>query len=347
MLDRKHPMTDLRNTNISPFLFELSGEHPTLPYAEALACVEAECQTWEILGSGPGYVIFRFDGGNASRIANRIALTHRIGAYLGSCDLPGIEQFLDGLALPEGSVSVRAKKVENHQPDIDIHGLVIRCGRILTRGRVVDLDDADVPVRVLVSDRLHFFTVDQEIDRKQFDIRKVGERPFFSPISLHPRYARTLVNLARVKRGQTVLDPFCGTGGILIEASMIGAKVLGSDIAEEMAHGCVANLEHFHAPFERVEVSDIGDIASVFGKVDVVATDPPYGRSASLWKEGKSSLYGRAMDAFVDTVRSGGRVGVVFPGPLDHARDELDLKGSHVQRVHRSLSRHYYDFTRL
>lgn len=339
-------MTDSINTYSSPFLFELSGEHPTLPSAEALACVEAESQTPIKFGSGPGYEIFDFDRRNVSAVANRIALTHRIGRYLGACNLTDIEQFLSGLVLPEGSVSVRAKRVEKSQLDIDIPGLVKRCGGVLTKDRVVDLETPDVPVRILVSDKLHFYIGDFEIDRKQFDVRKVGERPFFSPISLHPRYARTLVNLTRVRRGQTVLDPFCGTGGILIEASMIGAIVLGSDIAEDMASGCVANLNHFHAPFERVDVSDIGDIASVFGKVDAVATDPPYGRSASLWKEGKSSLYGRAMDAFVDIVRPGGRVGVVFPAPLDHPKNELLLTESHVQRVHRSLSRHYFIFIR-
>ncbi|MGD0818161.1 MAG: DNA modification methylase [Methanomassiliicoccales archaeon] len=339
-------MTDPENTKSSPFLFELSGEHPTLPSAEALACVEAECQNHERLGSGPGYDIYCFDRENVSRVANRIALTHRIGRYLGACDLPDIERFLSAVELPEGSVSIRAKRTEQYQPNIDIPSLVKKCGGILTKGRVVDLERPDVPVRILISDRLHFYIGDFEVDRKQFDIRKVGERPFFSPISLHPRYARTLVNLTRAKRGQTVLDPFCGTGGILIEASMIGATVLGSDIAEDMAGGCMANLNHFHAPFERVDVSDIGDIASVFGKVDIVATDPPYGRSASLWKEGKSSLYGRAMDAFVDAVKPGGRVGVVFPGPLDHPRDELILTESHIQRVHRSLSRHYFLFIR-
>ena len=339
-------MTDQRNTYSSPFLFELSGEHPTLPSAEALACVEAESQTPTKLGSGPGYEIFDFDRRNVSAVANRIALTHRIGRYLGACNLIDIEQFLSGLVLPEGSMSVRAKRFEKSQMDIDIPGLVKRCGGLLTKDRVVDLETPDVPVRILVSDKLHFYIGDFEVDRKQFDVRKVGERPFFSPISLHPRYARTLVNLTRVRRGQTVLDPFCGTGGILIEASMIGAIVLGSDIAEDMASGCVANLNHFHAPFERVDISDIGDIASVFGKVDVVATDPPYGRSASLWKEGKSSLYGRAMDAFVDIVRPGGRVGVVFPAPLDHPKNELLLTESHVQRVHRSLSRHYFIFIR-
>ncbi len=339
-------MTEPVNTNHSPFLFELSGEHPTLPQAEAVACVEAESGTFTRLGSGGGYEIIGFDRSHVSAIAARIALTHRIGRYLGACDLPEIERFLSDLPIPEGSVSVRAKRVEKSQMEVDMPSLVRKCGGILTRGRAVDLERPDVPIRILVSDRLHFYIGDFEIDRKQFDIRKVGERPFFSPVSLHPRYARTLVNLTRVRKGQTVLDPFCGTGGILIEASMIGAKVLGSDIAEDMVNGCVANLNHFQASFERIDASDIGDIASVFGKVDVVATDPPYGRSASLWKEGKSSLYGRAMDAFVDAVRSGGRVGVVFPAPLDHPRDELMQTESHIQRVHRSLSRHYFVFTR-
>lgn len=338
-------MTDTLNTNRSPFLFELSGEHPTLPSAEALACVEAECPDHFSSGEGPGYRIFRFDADLAERIADRVALTHRIGRYLGACDLPGLEGFLDGMELPEGSISIRAKRFEKNQPDIDLNGLVRKCAGTLTRGRSVDLVSPQVPLRILVSDRVHFYLCDFEIDRKQFDIRKVGERPFFSPISLHPRYARTLVNLTRVKRGQTLLDPFCGTGGILIEASMVGAKVLGSDIAEEMVGGCVANLNHFQAPFESVKASDVGDIASVFGKVDVVATDPPYGRSASLWQEGKSSLYARAMEAFLEVVRPEGRVGVVFPEPLDRSWERLSLSESHVQRVHRSLSRHYFIFT--
>ncbi len=201
-------MIDPENTNLSPFLFELSGEHPTLPSAEAIACVEAECPNYVESGSGPGYRLFHFDRANASRIADRIALTHRMGRYLGSCDKHDIVRFLSEIELPEGSVSVRAKRFENNQPDIEIPALVNKCGSSLTKDRAVNLENPDVPIRILISDRLHFYIGDLEVDRKQFDIRKVGERPFLSPISLHPRYARTLVNLTRVKRGQTVLDPF-------------------------------------------------------------------------------------------------------------------------------------------
>ena len=76
-----------------------------------------------------------------------------------------------------------------------------------------------------------------EIDRTCFEERKVQHRPFFSPISLHPKLARVLVNISAIKRDETLLDPFCGTGGILIEAGLIGAKVIGSDIEEKMIEG--------------------------------------------------------------------------------------------------------------
>jgi tRNA (guanine10-N2)-dimethyltransferase len=103
-------MTDNLNAKSSLFLFELSGEHPTLPSAEALACVEAECPDHSSLGEGSGYRIFRFGRDHAQQIANRVALTHRFGRFLGACDLPDLERFLNGLELPEGSISIRAKR---------------------------------------------------------------------------------------------------------------------------------------------------------------------------------------------------------------------------------------------
>ena len=95
-----------------------------------------------------------------------------------------------------------------------------------------------------------------------------------------------------------------------------------------------------------MDVSDIGDIASVFGKVDVVATDPPYGRSASLWKEGKSSLYARAMDAFVGTVRTW-REGREWSSP-DHwiiPGTNSSLPNPMSRECTVRLSRHYFIFT--
>ena len=42
--------------------------------------------------------------------------------------------------------------------------------------------------------------------------------------------AHLCANAARIEEGQTVLDPFCGTGSLLIAAAHLGAAVVGSDI---------------------------------------------------------------------------------------------------------------------
>ena len=134
-------------------------------------------------------------------------------------------------------MALRAKRFQEGLPEVDLKGLVSKIGAILAKGRKVDLERPDNEVRLLLSDRLHIFISQKSIDRSSFELRKVAERPFFSPVSLHPRYARALVNLTRAKRGQRLLDPFCGTGGILLEAASIGLRVSGSDISPEMVEG--------------------------------------------------------------------------------------------------------------
>ena len=57
-----------------------------------------------------------------------------------------------------------------------------------------------------------------------------------------PRMARTLVNLSLAGSGSILLDPFCGTGGILIEAEMLGVHAVGSDFDPMMIQGCKENV---------------------------------------------------------------------------------------------------------
>ena len=62
-----------------------------------------------------------------------------------------------------------------------------------------------------------------------------------------PRMARTLVNIAGYNRGDIMLDPFCGTGGILIEAHLLGARVIGSDFDPLMVLGSRQNTARFRS----------------------------------------------------------------------------------------------------
>jgi len=330
----------------TPFLFELSGEHPSLPLAEAIACCLAEAGSFSLLGQGPGYALLAFPERFARPIGQRIALTHRIGAHLASCEPSEAAAVAAGLELPEGSFAVRVKRHGQCHPEVDCNRLASTVGAALARGRRVDLARPEVEVRLLLSDRLHFHVTSHTVNRSSFEARKVAERPFFSPISLHPRYARALVNLTRVRRGERLLDPFCGTGGILIEAASIGVRAVGSDLDPAMVEGCKDNMRHFGLEWDELEVADVGTIDEVFEDIAAVATDPPYGRSASTMKEPVADLYTRALPAISRVLAPGQGAGVVLPRPCPHSHDGLELVGTHEQRVHRSLTRHYCLFTR-
>ncbi len=326
------------------FFFELSGEHHTLPRAEVFSCVRAE--VGEVRGGycGPGYQICSFPGSMLKPITDRLALVHRAGAYLGSCSPSELDDFLKELRVPEGSVAVRTRRFQKHFLRLSTEELTRRIGTAVSENREVDLETPDIEVRVLLSDALHFFISEVQIDRTQFEERKVANRPFFSPISLHPKFARALVNLTEVKRGQRLLDPFCGTGGILLEAALIGAKVFGSDISSEMVTGCKKNLDHFQADYEVIEAADVGEIRNIFPEMDAVATDPPYGRATSTNSESIESLYARGFSAMKEVLRPGGNLVMVFPHDCPPPPECLILREKHVQRVHKSLSRSYCKF---
>ncbi|NLI73626.1 MAG: DNA modification methylase [Euryarchaeota archaeon] len=331
----------------TPYLFELSGEHPLLPSAEVMGCCYAECESHSILSSGPGYIIIDMPEGAVQPIGSRIALTHRIGEYLLSCEPTEAIKAVADLKLPDGTFAVRVGRKGSNFPEIDCNQFASDIGHVLAKDRKVDLFEPETELRVMLSDRIHFYIIRHEVDRSGFEERKVAKRPFFSPISLHPRYARALVNLTGVKRGERLLDPFCGTGGILIEAGMIGVRPVGSDISETMIEGCKENMDYFGLKWDELVETDIDSIDDVFDNISVVATDPPYGRSASTRKEPIDELYSRAISAIYRVLRSGGRAGIVLPRPCISGFSGMKLRESIQQRVHRSLTRHYCLLDRL
>ena len=122
-----------------------------------------------------------------------------------------------------------------------------------------------------------------------WDDRTAPKRPFFKPISLDPRLARSMVNISCPEGGK-FLDPFCGTGGILLEASEVGLQVYGSDADFRMVEGSKENLQWSLENQNMSGVAEVrrcsatklnqnwGDIAPFDG----FAFDPPYGLNS--WK---------------------------------------------------------------
>jgi tRNA G10 N-methylase Trm11 len=97
-------------------------------------------------------------------------------------------------------------------------------------------------------------------------------KPFNTSSSLPSRLARALVNLI-FPTARSVLDPFCGTGSLLLEAQMLGLVTYGIDWNRKMVGMTRCNLEHFGytAQVEQANALDCNWM------VDAIVTDLPYG----------------------------------------------------------------------
>ncbi|MEM4710984.1 MAG: DNA methyltransferase, partial [Candidatus Woesearchaeota archaeon] len=68
------------------------------------------------------------------------------------------------------------------------------------------------------------------INNNKYNLRKAHLRPEKHPTSMHPRLAAALINILNPKENEIIIDPFCGSGGILLEAKIMGLKAIGYDV---------------------------------------------------------------------------------------------------------------------
>ena len=144
---------------------------------------------------------------------------------------------------------------------------------------------------------------------RKLDIKK---RKFIGNTTMDPTLALLMANIAKVSLGATVLDPFVGTGSLLLAAAEFGGFVAGSDIDFQTLHARTrpsrvgqkkrAEDESFVANFEQYGLADsyLGVIASDFSLspwvqdrpwLDAVITDPPYGIRERVTRVGTAKDY--------------------------------------------------------
>jgi tRNA (guanine10-N2)-dimethyltransferase len=171
------------------------------------------------------------------------------------------------------------------------------------------------------------------VDASQFADRRPHLRPAMHPSGMQPRLARALVNLTGATKG-TITDPFCGAGGFLIEAGLLGFKLIGSDIEADMIQKAKKNLAAFKLK-AKLSVKDARKLKSA----DYVVTDLPYGRNT----KGKElpKLYLAFLHKLKRTLKH--RAVVVFPHFVDHRKllkqAKLKVLGEFSSYVHATLSR--------
>jgi len=332
------------------YLFELAKDHDTLPISEIYCCLKAENIEYSVIEENNDVIIV---GSNCNQdeiknLHSRFSSVFFVDKYLFSCplDVNIIEKKAEENPIcVKGSIAVRCKNRSDKK--INSQEVVKSLAGVYTKNNKVSLEKPDNEIRTLITDEKIYVGLKLvEVNRSVFEERKVQNRPFFSPISLHPRVARGLVNISCVKKDELLLDPFCGTGGIILEAGSIGVRVVGSDIEEKMVKGCKQTLEAYGIKNFDLFCIDVGDIDSYFKAVDAVVTDLPYGRSTTTKREDINSLYDRAFESIKKVLKTGKRAVIGLPNPdsIEQGKKYFTLIETYEFKAHKSLTRYFAVF---
>lgn len=240
---------------------------------------------------------------------------------------------------------VRVRRIGESAPEIRTTDLERELGAIILdqiNGTKVKMINPDVTFFGILTEKRFILGLKlAEIPAKPYVERRPRKRPFFHPSAMPAKLARCMVNLAQPISGDIVLDPFCGTGSFLIEASLIGCEAVGFDSQRRMVRGSLRNLHFYGVDPKGVLRADAR--YPPLKQVDCVVTDPPYGRS--------STTMGREVDEivhdFLSTAESyvpvGKRICVAFPKgvktTMSGEKSGFRLVESHFVYVHRSLTR--------
>lgn len=106
---------------------------------------------------------------------------------------------------------------------------------------------------------------------------------------LPPKLARIMINLSGVKSHGALLDPFCGSGTLLLEGLSLGVKtIVGTDLSEKAIQDSKANVKWFLDSAQNPEdfnvtvgVRDVRKLIKQFAhkeqKFDAIVTEPYMG----------------------------------------------------------------------
>jgi tRNA G10 N-methylase Trm11 len=152
-------------------------------------------------------------------------------------------------------------------------------------------------------------------------IQKDRHMPRIDPKAgmLPPKIARSMVNLVPLSpEGKLLIDPFCGSGRVLVEAAEIGYKIGGTDIVADQVQDTLENLASMNFSAQ-VEVLDATHLSTKFSGVDAIVTEPFLGKSKFRPDEiryivpGLEKLYLGCLKDWLKVLKPGGFVVMVFP----------------------------------
>ncbi len=147
--------------------------------------------------------------------------------------------------------------------DTNLSSVVVEQNKLVNGGRELVLIMEDQWIVIGVTEAVQDF--------KQLSHRDYG-RPARDDHSgmLPPKLAQIMINLARLKKNEILLDPFCGSGTIITEAMLMGyTKLYGSDLSSKARSDTKINLDWINKEYKidihpELQVIDARVLAQVY-----------------------------------------------------------------------------------
>ncbi|MFA7601156.1 MAG: methyltransferase domain-containing protein [Patescibacteria group bacterium] len=151
-----------------------------------------------------------------------------------------------------------------------------------------------------------------------------------------PKLAQIMVNLARGGdadfKEKKILDPFCGSGTILMEAYLMDFKnIIGSDLSDKAINDSISNIDWIIDFNEKKSIescsknidifqSDVLDLDKSLDKnsIDYIVCEPYLGPQRGFKDFNEvvkelNDLYSGALNVFYKILKTGGRIVMIWP----------------------------------
>jgi len=191
----------------------------------------------------------------------------------------------------------------------------------------VELEDPDVTVYLIFTDEENFFGFSKQIKIKNRP-KKVKKYPH----ELDWKLTRVMINLIGIKQGETVCDPFCGTGTTLLEAESMGINAIGLDFDKKMYEIAKENLK-VNKYKSKIFNLDFQEMVKISEKFDGIVTDLPYGKSSKTSEKPEEIL-----KRFISIIPKKKKIAIMYKKELGNNLKLKGLKKYEIYR-HKSLTR--------
>ena len=191
----------------------------------------------------------------------------------------------------------------------------------------VKLENPDITVYLIFTNEENFFGFTEKIKERKRP-KKIKKYPH----ELDWKLTRVMINLTGLKKGQTLCDPFCGTGTTLLESESMGINAIGIDFDQKMCEISRENLK-INGYKSKILKSDFQELVKISEKFDAIVTDLPYGRSSKISEKPEDIL-----KRLISIMPKHKKIAIMFKKELDPKMKLKGLKKYQIYR-HKSLTR--------